>query len=212
MLFFKQKKENKEDVKKNSLQNPKILEVNLIRGEAKISFDWNKYISILVVVLFVVASFISEIYFGLDWWAKQEAVKAESLDAEIIKVKNDISKIKSSSDEALAYKDKSVEVDNLFNNHIYWSNFFSWIEKNTLSTVKFGGFNGDTKGSYALDAKALSYAEVSWQTKAYLNDPIVKNVNVLRVDSAISADKTKQAEPGVSFSLNLDINPDIFKK
>lgn len=211
MLFFKPKKGKKEETKKNTLQNPKILEVNLIRDEVRISFDWNKNISILMVVLFITGFFIAEIYFGLNWWEKQELIKAQSLNDNISQVNREISKIKAAADEALAYKDKSAEVSRLLNEHVYWSNFFNWLEKNTLSTVKYDAFSGDTLGVYSLNAKALSYAEVSWQVKAFLNNQYVKKVEVATVSSA-AKDKKTNAVPGVNFSLNFQLSPDIFKK
>jgi hypothetical protein len=210
MLFFNQKKGKQEETKKNTNQNPKILEVNLIRGEVRISFDWNKNISVLLSVLFITAAFITEIYFGLDWWGQQEALKAQTLNASITQVNSDISKIQGKANEALTYKDKSVEVSRLLANHIYWTNFFSWLEKNTLSTVQFDSFTGTTDGIYNLNATAFSYAEASWQVKSFLSDPIVKKAEVLQVTSG--SDKTKGAGQSVNFSINLQVNPDIFKK
>lgn len=212
MLFFKPKQGKKEEPKKNLLQNPKILEVNLIKDEVRISFDWNKNISILMVVLFITGIFVAEIYFGLDWWEKQEIARAQTLENDILKVNRDISKIKGTADAAITYKDKSLELTRLLNEHVYWSNFFNWLEKNTLSTVKFDSFGGNTEGKYSLNAKALSYAEVSWQVKAFLNDPFIKNVEVLSVNSAISKDKGKSAETGVNFSLTFELDPAVFKK
>ncbi len=211
MLFFKPKKGKKEETKKNTLQNPKILEVNLIRDEVRISFDWNKNISILMVVIFITGFFVAEIYFGLDWWEKQELIKAQSLNDNISQVNREMSKIKAAADEALAYKDKSAQVSRLLNDHIYWSNFFNWLEKNTLSTVKYDSFGGDALGTYSLNAKALSYAEVSWQVKAFLSNQYVKKVEVATVSSA-AKDKKTNATPSVNFSLNFTLNPDIFKK
>ncbi|MFZ4631748.1 MAG: hypothetical protein ACOYL8_00905 [Patescibacteria group bacterium] len=212
MLFFKPKKGIKEEIKKHAPQNPKILEVNLIKGEVKIVFDWAKNISILVVTLLVVAAFVTEIYLGLSWWGEQEKVRAESLNLSISKLKAEISKVDARANEALAYKNKSIEVGRLLDNHIYWSKFFAWIEKNTLSTVKFSGFSGDTKGTYTLSATALSFSEASWQVKAFLNDPMVKKVSVASVSAGEASDKTAKGPKGVSFTLNLELNPDIFKK
>lgn len=212
MLFFKPKKGTKEETKKNVLQNPKILEVNLIKDEVKISFDWNKNISILMVVLFIASIFVAEIYFGLDWWQKQELTKAQSIENDIIKVNRDISKIKGTADEALSYKNKSIEVGRLLDNHIYWSNFFNWLEKNTLSTVKFDSFSGNTDGLYSLSAKALSFAEVSWQVKTFLADPMVKKVEVLSVNSSLANNKIRTADTGVNFALSFELDPAIFKK
>ncbi len=211
MLFFKSKKQDKGKIQKNILQNPKILEVNLIKDEVRISFDWNKNISVLLFTLFIAGFFIAEIYFGLDWWEKQEVAKAQSLNENISQVNREISKIKATADEALAYKDKSVEVGRLLSEHIYWSNFFNWLEKNTLSTVKYDGFSGSTDSVYSLSAKAYSYAEVSWQVKAFSKNEFVKNIEVLSVTSGKTG-KLKSAEGGVNFSLNFELSPDIFKK
>lgn len=211
MIFFKPKKGKKEEKNKNLPQNPKILEVNLIKGEVRIDFDWGKNISVLGVTLIILVAFVAEIYVGLNWWGEQEKQRAESLNANIAKVNVEINKVKSKADEALAYKEKSIEVGRLLDNHIYWSNFFNWLEKNTLSTVKFDGFSGDTKGTYTLNAKALSFSEVSWQVKAFLNDPLVKKVDVSNVAVDASKDKESTAN-GVSFSLSFDLSPDVFKK
>jgi hypothetical protein len=210
MLFFNQKKGKPTETKKNIAQNPKILDVNLIRGEVRIGFDWNKNILILLVVLLITAAFITEIYFGLDWWVGQEATKAQTLTASISQINSDIKKIQSKADEALVYKAKSVEVSRLLSSHIYWTNFFNWLEKNTLSTVQFDGFSGRTDGVYSLNAKALSYAEASWQVKSFLSDPIVKKAEVLQVNSISSKDKSSGV--GVTFPINLELDPAIFKK
>lgn len=212
MLFFKPKQGKKEETKKDILQNPKILEVNLIKNEVKIAFDWNKNLSIFMVVLFIAAIFVTEIYFGLDWWEKKEVARAEAIQNDILTVNRDISKIKGTADAAITYKDKTVELSRLLNEHVYWSNFFNWLEKNTLSTVKFDSFSGDTNGKYSLNAKAMSYAEASWQVKAFLNDPLVKNVEVLSVNSSLGKDKGASAEKGVNFSLGFELDPAIFKK
>ncbi len=212
MFFFKPKKGKKEEIKKNGTQNPKILEVNLVREEVKISFNWKRNASVLIVVLFILGIFVAEIYYGLDWWEQKETARARATENDILKINQDISKIKDLADEALIYKDKSAELSRLLNGHIYWSNFFDRLEKKTLSTVKFESFGGDTNGQYSLSAKALSYAEVSWQVKAFLNDPLVKKVNVSSVSSGANKDKGKALTNGVNFSLSFELNPAIFKK
>jgi len=211
MLFFKSKKGKKEESKKIVLQNPKILEVNLIKGEIRILFDWQKNITILFAVLFVTGIFVAEIYYGLDWWQKQEIAQAKILDKDIAMVNLEISKIRGMADEALAYKDKSIAVTKILDEHIYWSNFFDWLEKNTLSTVKLGGFSGGTNGIYSLSARALTYAEVSWQVKTFLDDPFVKKAEVISVSAGLK-DKITGIDPGTSFTINLEVKPDIFKK
>jgi len=215
-MFFSKKKKTKESIKRNPLQNPKILEVNLIRDEVRISFDWGKNISVLVLVLFIAGLLVAEVCYGLNWWEQQENLKSQALADEISKVNQEINQIKSKSDEALSYKDKSNELGRLLNEHIYWTTFFSWLEKTTLNTVSYGSFSGDTTGIYSLSAKALDYAQVSWQVKSFSDSSLVKKVEVLSVASASSKDENKGTgngtDKGVNFSLNLEVDPIIFRK
>jgi len=210
-MFFLKKHNHKEDNKKNSFQNPKILEVNLIKDEVKVSFDWNKNLSVLIIVLFITGLFIAEIYFGLDWWEKQELSRAQAVNEDVARVSQEIGEMRENNAEALTYRDKALEVNNLLNNHVYWSNFFSWLEKNTLNTVKFSNFSGDLTGNYDLNAKASSFAEVSWQVKAFSDNPFTQSVEVIQASSANNKEEEVQ-DGGVSFDINLKISPDIFKK
>jgi cytoskeletal protein RodZ len=212
-MFFSKQKKTKEEIKKNPLQNPKILEVNLIRDEVRIGFDWGRNISVLLLVLFIAGLLVAEVYYGLTWWEQQENLKSQALADEISKVNQEISQIKNKSDEALSYKDKSNELGDLLSKHIYWTTFFSWLEQNTLNTVSYGSFSGDTTGVYSLSAKALNYAQVSWQVKAFSDSPLVKKVEVLGVTSASAKDKNQQAiASGVNFSMDLEVDPIIFRK
>lgn len=208
-MFLQKRKLNKKDeVKKHELQNPKILEVNLIKEEAVVSFDWSKNLLVLALVLFLAGLLIAEVYFGLNWWEEQEAAQVQVLSDKVAKLDAEAAKLRKSASAALSYKDKSAVFTDLLNNHIYWSNFFNWLEKNTLSSVHYAAFSGTLDGNYALSATADTYADVSWQVKAFLNDPLVQHVEV--ANAASSRNKTSVGQ--VSFNLILKVNPSIFKK
>jgi len=208
--MFLNKKSHKKDERRSGFQNPKILEVNLIKDERRAAVNRYKNFWSLGLVLFLAALFVAEIYFGLNSWESQEEARAQSLSAATAKAGQDIINLQNQASAALAYKNKSVTFTNLLNNHIYWSNFFSWLEKNTLSTVKYGAFSGNLSGVYNLDAQASSYADISWQVKAFLNDPLTKSVSVSNATAAKSKDKNQIG--GVNFVIALKVNPEIFKK
>lgn len=209
MIFFN-KKTKKDEPKKRALQNPKILEINLVKDEIQIEFNWSRNFSLLMVVLFITGFLVAEIYFGLDWWEQQELASSQTLSQDISKINAEVNKIKTKAAEALVYKEKSIEVTNLLKNHIYWSNFLNWLEKNTLSTVKYSGLTGDLSGTYSFTATAKTYADASWQAKAFLNDPLTQKVNIRAVNSA--ATKGAPGKSSVAFSIELMVKPEIFKK
>lgn len=222
-----------------SLKNPKILEVNLIKEEAQLDFNWRRNLRSLLFALGVTIFVILEIYFGLNWWQKDEEARLLSLQAEIKTVSQEVSQMRGLAKDALSYQAKTKEVGALLDNHVYWSNFFSWLEKNTLSTITFDGFSGDLTGEYSLSGTAGSFAEVSWQAKKMLEAPFVKSVDILNAasgeiiskedleaeaDSANTQEEATEegsaavvvvkppAPPGISFALTLEIDSEVFKK
>lgn len=202
----------------DNLKNPEILGVNLVKDELLVFFDWNKHILSALLIFIVAGVFIFEVYLGLDYWEKSETKKASLIEVEVNQLKKDTAALNSSSQDALSYKEKSLAFSDLLNNHVYWTRFFSWLESNTLNTIKFNGFQGDVKGEYTLSASSPTYAEVSWQTKIFSDSSFVNSVSVDEVFAEIkkfedesTVIKTEEFSE-VSFEMELDIKPDIFKK
>lgn len=211
-MFLFKKKNKADDKKRRSFQNPKILEVNLIKDEGKISFDRNKHFLVMAIVLSLAGLFVAEIYFGLNWWQTQEIARAKTLHEDVAKITQDANKLRSQASAALAYKTKSVAFTNLLNDHLYWSNFFNWLEKNTLSSVKYGSFSGDLSGLYTLGAAAPSFADVSWQVKSFLNDPATRKVEVTAASASAGKGQNKGQAGTVNFDLTLQVKQEIFRK
>lgn len=212
-LQLKPKERNLEkdkEVRRPAVSNPKILEINLIKEESGASFDWAKKITSSLLVFFVAILFITEIYFGLDWWQTQENNKLAIITKEVSNVNREISVINNEADEAIKYKNKLIILSSLLNNHVYWSNFLNWLEKNTLSSVQYDNLTGDLTGIYSFNATAKTFADVSWQVKSFSDDPITKKVSVVQA----SVLKSKENEKGgqISFVLDLEVDPIIFKK
>lgn len=212
MFSLKLKPKTKDINKKPVVSNPKILEINLIKEDSSVSFDWGKNLSTILLVFFVAAVLVAEIYFGLDWWQNQEMVKTQKISAEVAKLNKEIANLNNQATEAFKYKDKVLILSGLLNNHVYWSNFLNYLEKNTISTVQYDGLKGDVSGNYAFTATAKTYADVSWQTKAFLNDPMTKGVSVEQASYLKGKDDDKEKKSQIDFTLKLDINPAIFKK
>lgn len=211
MFLIRKNKKSPEDQK--GMQNPKILDVNLIKDEVKVAFDWNKNLLILLLVLILAGLFIAEIYFGLDWWEKQEIEKSQILNEQVLDIGRELNQLKGQNGEVLVFREKSALAGQLMSSHVYWSNFFSWLEKNTLSSVAYKAFSGNLDGKYSLAATAGDFAEVSWQAKAFLKDPLVKNVDIS--SASFSGDQKEIGQlkgTRVNFNLSLEISPDIFKK
>jgi len=222
MFFSKLLKKNKNkkstDFSKNNFRSPEVLGVNLVKDEVIVFFDWSKYLLLSVIVFVVVGLFIFEIYSGLSYWEKQENIKAEELKTKTDILKMEVLNLNKEHAAALSFRDKSGAFSDLLENHVYFTKFFDWLQKNTLSTIKYTGFAGDLTGKYSLRASAPSYAEVSWQAKAFANSDVVKNVKIEKVSigGEEEQEEGKEGEAAlagtVSFTIELEIKPEIFRQ
>ena len=213
MFNFSSKKNKKITKKKSdSSQNPKILEVNLIKNEMQVAFDWGQHLSTLFFAVVITVLFIVEIYFGLNWWNDYESERVLASETKFSQVSQDIRALRTESNQILAFKKRADIVNSLLNGHIYWTNFLDWLEKNTLSTVTYAGISGKSDGIYNLTAHANAFREVSWQTRAFMADPSVISVRVdqasLRKLDNIEVDTSVTT---VDFDLSLEVDPQIFK-
>jgi len=208
-MFLNKKPVTKSKASKGTLHNPKILDVNLIKGEVGVSFDWQKNLFTLVIVLLITGLFVTEIYFGLDWWEKQENLRAQTLENKVLQVSQQVRRLKTETNKALNYKAKTFELSKLLADHVYWTNFFNWLERNTLSTVNYSDFSGNLSGQYSLQASTKNFADISWQVKSFLDDPITKSAAVAK--AGVTVDKKTNNEK-INFIINLKIKPTIFKK
>lgn len=229
MSLLKQNKENKPS-SDQAFKNPKILEVDLIKQEISLEFNWKKNLFSLFFIFGTFIIILIELYFGLNWWQKDEEQRLEAIKAESELLRADINQSREDARAALTYQDKTEVITPLLDNHIYWSNFFSWLEKNTLSTVKYTNLDLKLNSDFAFSAHANSFAEVSWQVKQFLDDPFVKDVEVatasanghaltqeqlaqLASEGASLADLNLASRaPEVSFSIEFSLDQDIFKK
>lgn len=220
-LLKKNKKNTLSSSSKDTLRSPEILGVNLVKDELIVFFDWNKHIFISIIAVLVVGLFVFEIYSGLGYWEEQENKRAEELKAKTDILKMEVVNLNNEHAAALSFRDKSGAFSDLLENHVYFTQFFDWLQKNTLSTVKYTGFTGDLTGIYTLNATAPSYAEASWQAKAFLNNEMVKDVEITSVSSGGGDDAATTGAPvsldaesvagSVTFKIDLEINPEVFR-
>jgi hypothetical protein len=186
----------------------RVLEVNLVKGEVVKFFDWQKGILIVLVAIFSTTAVISGIYWGISLWgANNQGLQNGDYLQQYYKINKQITDLNPQVDEILALKTKLDQVNFLLQRHIYWTNFFSFLEDNTLSNVYFSGFNGTINGSYSLLATTDNLNAIDAQIKKLL---VNQNIKSAAVDSgSVSGD---QGKPSVAFSLSFTLDPKIFLK
>ena len=152
----------------------RVLEVNLVKGEIVKFFDWQRGILIILVAVFATMTVLSMAYWGISWWeSSSQSEKNNNYLQQYYKLSKQIRNESASYFcKVLAFKNKLDQVNFLLERHIYWTNFFSFLEDNTLSNVYFSGFSGMVNGTYSLSAVTDNFDAIRRAGKKTFGQPV----------------------------------------
>ncbi len=187
-----------------------VLEVNLVKDEIIKFFDWQKNILFLFLAIFASLFILTIAYWGISWWGNRMQVeKDQFLAQDYYRLNKQIRELEPKIEEVSRFQHKLDMVNHLLDDHIYWTNFFDFLEKNTLEDVYFFDFSGDTNGSYNLGGRARYFEVLDAQKKKFLEDDRVTSAQI-KSGNVVSGGKKES--PGVAFNITFSVDPEIFYK
>ncbi len=197
-----------------------VLETNLIKGELASFFNWKKGILILGIYSLFSGLIIAGFYGGLVLWERQIKESGAEYSNRIRDLNEQVIKpLEKNAKKILSEQENVKLAGDILRKHIYWTNFFKFLEDNTLSEVYYtSSFSGDTKGKYSFPARTKNFKTILDQVDVMrMNDNVIKaTVNGGSVKMAAKSgqadEAAKGAVGGVDFKLELMVKPDIFMK
>lgn len=185
-----------------------ILATDLISGETTVVFDWRKNLPVFIFWLVLSGLILVGSFQGLVVWEEKKVAEANTNTEKFGTLRIQIAQEEKGVDEILDLQKKLEVIKRLLDRHIYWTNFFSFLEKNTLADVAFNGFGGDTKGLYSLGGTAKDFKTLADQLITLKADKMVTWVGSR--GGTASIDKT--GEGTISFDLELWVKKELFNK
>jgi hypothetical protein len=186
---------------------PKILETNLIKGEIVSFFDWRKKIIIFIGAILIPIILTGAFYYGLQYYYKQILADNQEQTKKFNDLVDRTKQAGADLQEIYSFQSRLKTVSEIFYQHIYWTNFFNFLEDNTLKSVYYKGFEGDTGGNYALEAIASGYADIAGQVQLIKNNKLITDVQTAGGET-VSGGSNSQVK--VRFSLNFSILKNLF--
>ncbi len=210
IINSREKKHLPEKHKVPEVDNPEVLESNLIKTEEDIIFDWGRNLGFLAVAVILSLAIIGLSYWTLGLWGEKKIEQSTVSSREVKDLRNKVKVARENAQEAIEFRDKIKLINTMLDKHIYWSNFFDFLEKNTLKEVYYSGeFNGDIKGQYILSANTRKYELIEAQIEQFYKNPYV--VSVETSGGKLFVDRENDVS-SVQFDLNLLIKPSLFVK
>lgn len=210
-------------------ENPKILETNLIKGEVSSFFNWEKGILILIFYLTGACILVGGSYAGLIMWEKK-ANPEKVVSNRIEEMKKEIEPLEATAKKIAIFQGRLKLVGELLRDHIYWTNFFEFLEDGTMPNVTYKSISGNVEGAYTFLASAKNYRAMVDQVNFFRIKDYVKLVQVsegkysdqkeqiekdaktaVKKEEAASTE-VKPAEESVNFDMKLEVDPEIFTK
>ena len=197
----------------NSGFPPKItLKTNLIKEDVTTYVNWKKNIILLLFGLVFVVLIIGGFYAQLIYKEYTSGLEGKDLDNEIKVLNVKIDKLEEQNQEIIEFQKKLNIAADLLDNHIYWTNFFKFLEENTLSNTYYtSSVSGDIAGTFNFEAVAKNYSDIDNQLRILRADKHVLKANTLSGSMNEEGEEDEKIKSGVKYSLELELSPDIFK-
>ncbi len=214
----------------NNWNSAGVLETNLIDKSEFNFFDSEKKFKYIFISVLGAVLLVGILYLVLLFWENMELDKLKQRKAEIETLKTKVIKMEKTLSEPKKFQKELDTAVKLLDKHIYWTNFFNFLEQKTLANVYYqNGFSGGIDGKYNLLARTSDYLGIKNQLTFLAQDQRISKLFVDEVKNyeeiitpEIDLNNLNQSEEattteviterGVEFDLNFNIDKEIFYK
>jgi len=200
------------------------LDANFVEDEETYFFDWIKFLQSTTFGILLIFIVVNILFWGMAFFERNLYRQGKEIDAQIAVLTVAVESGKDILDEIAQFNEQSNQMKTLLDSHIYQTNFFEFIENNTINTVVYENatVSSDVAGSYSLAMGADEYRDIVGQLMIFRASPYVveaKLSDVFNNDTTDATDKPKainevSTAPRKKFSFKIDvkINPNLFQK
>ena len=209
---------NKEN--KKEWESSHILETNLIKGEFVAFFQLKKNLIFLSVFIIFACLTVAGIYGGLTFWDKQKKQPVVVNSEKIDNLNKAIGQLEEEIKQMSMLEDNLKLASQLLGKHIYWTNFFKFLEDINIPNVSYDAISFNNSGEYSFSARTKNFRAILDQVNIIRLNEYVKEVKVSGGKVSVGQDAGKKSESqkkgeettGVDFTLKFSIDPVLFTK
>jgi hypothetical protein len=189
-------------LRKNGLMG-EIGNVDLIPQAAKMR-SWRQ-INGLLSLAGVASLIIIGVFYGALVLQEQAIIKEQKLQqTAMLEVEKKVLNFNDLNKNIKVLGEEINLVQEALNKHIYWTKFFTLLEKYTLPEVYYSGLSAGDNGALTLGATTNNYEAVARQLKVLQSEEAKEFVTSVSISGA------RKDNNDVGFSINLVLNPDLF--
>ena len=160
----------------------------------------NLFLSVIVgtIVLLIAA------FGGLLWWDQEIERQTSEVDAKIHIAEGEVLKFQGLKDQIAATESQIKDIETLLGKHVYWTQFFTLLEKYTVTDVYFDRFTAGVNGNLTLNAHGKDFSTAARQLKLLQSPEAKEFVTAVGINGVTDSDQ------GTTFTLDLTLNSKLF--
>jgi len=165
--------------------------------------------AILIAIVVILVLVLGGSFGLLKWYQGKFVSELEKIEKDIGSIEKQIANLDEAKNRAEILQKQFVVADKLLTKHVYWTEVFSFMEKNTVPDVYFKNFVGGIDGSISLSGIAKSYKAVAEQIVSLRE---AENAEKISITSASASVAPTGETTEVNFDAKLKLKPEIFLK
>jgi len=203
-----EEKEKKVSVEKSLLRDEVqtgSLDISLMQGKTVIiPRIIRSRLLILIAALAVILPTFVLIWLYTDYYFEKMRNEVMVIEREMQFLKAQSKPLLKVRDEIMNLEIQAARAEEILNDHIYWTKFFSLLEAYTIPNLYFSDFTADTSGIIRLDAMGRDLINIAQQIIVFTQaEDFAKEVTVSNI--ALTPE-------GIRASFSLLLNDNVFKK
>jgi len=196
-------------------KNKNLLITNLIKGQEFTFFDWRQAITINIVGVILIFISLGSIWGYLFMKESKQAEVYSGKERRLLEKQQELINIEKELEQTNKLRNKIVAVENILDNHIYWTNFFDYLEDNTLPGVYYNEFSGNLDGEYSMSANTAGFENFVAQMENWQQEnqyTISANSEGAEISQKKETKNSSDSGKPVLFEFELIVSPEIFLK
>ncbi len=175
------------------------LNVNLIPNALLQELKQRNRLQDLVLISFGGIAVIFLLFGVMKYYQRQLTVDIQDTENRIADIQEQIDSFAEIQAEANAVNEDLKAIQDVLDQHVYWTPFLEFIEAHTLPTVYYKTMAGSAQtGSFTFDVIALDYAQIDAQVRLFENSPMIESISVTSASEFIGATVTDDNESVVT--------------
>lgn len=183
-----------------------MFDVNLVPDELTQKKRSLSKLTWLALVFVISVAVVAASYFGIAFYKESIASRAERLDDDIERIKQQIKVLEPIQLDALVLKKRTEEIKKLLDSHVHWTTFFSKLETHTLERVQIKNVIANKDGTVTISATALQPEFAYEQLRVFENaEGFIASVSMTTPTIPVRADDTDSAAPTTSSNIFIPV-------